>query len=153
MLKLLLEAIYVLAQLHVCDEVLTYSPFDKTKQMLRRIEPAILIWHFLQAYNPILLQEGPNRAHIERPESVFTFPTILPCESREIYMLGSACALKLCWIRSWVHSFRAVRKLPGKSINEFWHNGLWTQEWRGSLSYESHLPWHKNKLVFLALDH
>lgn len=51
MLKLLLKGIYALAQLHVHDEVLTYLPFDKTKQMLRRIEAAILIWHFFQAYN------------------------------------------------------------------------------------------------------
>lgn len=47
---------------------------------------------FLSGLQPILLQEGPNIADIERPEGVFTLLTILPCEfSETTYAWQSMC--------------------------------------------------------------
>lgn len=48
---------------------------------------------FLSGLQPILLQEGPSTADIERPEGVFTLPTILPCESSEATYVWQ-CMLK-----------------------------------------------------------
>lgn len=38
---------------------------------------------FLSGLQPILLQERTNTVDRERPEGVFTLPTILPCEFGE----------------------------------------------------------------------